>query len=66
MYDSGSGMDKSLSIIVYSYDEGENAPSVVGEAFEFLEKNGIEGEVVFVNDGSRDLTEDLLSNFMHI
>ena len=58
-------MDKSLSIIVYSYDEGENAPSVVGEAFEFLEKNGIEGEVVFVNDGSRDLTEDLLSNFMH-
>lgn len=56
-------MCRSVSIILYGYNEGENAPSMVEEAFDYLDKSSLEGEVVFVNDGSSDETEERMRDF---
>jgi len=57
-------MHDSLSIIIYGYNEAENAARTVAEALEFIEARGLDAEVLFVDDGSTDGTKQSLEGFM--
>lgn len=55
--------DKLLSIIVPCYNEEESVPLFYAEAVKqeaFFHEKGVELEFVFVNDGSRDKTVELI------
>lgn len=49
-------MTKKLSVIIPAYNEEEMVPVISGEVCRVLEQEGIEYEIVFVNDGSADMT----------
>jgi glycosyltransferase involved in cell wall biosynthesis len=57
-------METSLSIIIYGYNEAENAVGTVTEAIEFVEARGLDAEVLFVDDGSTDRTRQVLDDFI--
>lgn len=50
-----------LSIVIPSYNEEGNVENTARVVSEILEKNGIEFELIFVNDGSSDKTWDKIS-----
>jgi glycosyltransferase involved in cell wall biosynthesis len=62
-YINSRKMENSLSIIIYGYNEGENAARTVAEALELVETRGLDGEVIFVDDGSTDHTSRALEDF---
>lgn len=45
-----------------AYNEEENIGNVVKECFNFLEKNGLKGEIIVANDGSTDQTGKILND----
>lgn len=55
------GADKMLSIVIPSYNEEGNVENTAKVVSEILEKNNIDFEIVFVNDGSKDKTWEKLS-----
>lgn len=50
-----------LSVIIPSYNEEGNVANTAGVVTKILEDNGIDFELVFVNDGSKDKTWEVLS-----
>lgn len=48
--------EPELSIIVFAFNEEENARAVLGELRNWLEQHEPRSEIVFVDDGSRDRT----------
>jgi len=50
-----------LTIVVPVYNEAENLPVFVPAAIEFC--RALDWEIIFVNDGSRDQTKDILDGF---
>ena len=51
--------DRSLSVIIFAFDEAENIAPVLGELREWLAANEPDAEIVFVDDGSRDRTSEV-------
>lgn len=51
-----------LTIVVPVYNEADNLPDFAPTAVEFCRAR--EWEIIFVNDGSRDQTKDILSGFV--
>ena len=51
-----------LSIIIASYNEEGNVAKCASVVSKLLSENGIDYELVFVNDGSKDRTWDIISN----
>ena len=47
-----------LSIVIPAFNESGKIGRDVESACEFLQKNGLEGEIIVVDDGSRDATAD--------
>ncbi|HHL38943.1 MAG TPA: glycosyltransferase family 2 protein [Deltaproteobacteria bacterium] len=54
------GREPELSIAVPLYNEEENIERVIGELTERLDKEGVDYELVLVNNGSRDATPSLI------
>jgi dolichol-phosphate mannosyltransferase len=52
-----------LSIVIPVYDEEENLPPLWAELREVLEPLGLTFEVVFVDDGSRDRSAEIIRGF---
>ena len=50
-----------LSIVIPSYNEEGNVENTAKRVAEILEKNGIDYELIFVNDGSTDKTWEKIS-----
>jgi phenylacetate-CoA ligase len=58
-------MDKiSISVVMPSLNEEENVTAAIQRTLNAFEKFGISGEIIVVNDGSTDGTEDCISHFM--
>jgi len=51
---------RTLSIVMPAYNERENVESAIDGATLFLQKKSIKGEIVIVDDGSRDGTTAVL------
>lgn len=51
----------TLSIVFPSYNEAEVIATTVRDAYAWMQKNSILGEIIVVNDGSVDQTETVLS-----
>jgi glycosyltransferase involved in cell wall biosynthesis len=49
-----------LSLVLPCYNEEENAEAAVRDVFTWFLRAGIDGEVIAVNDGSRDRTQQVL------
>jgi len=52
---------KSLTIVIPVYNEAENLPTFAPTTIEFCKVRG--WDVIFVNDGSKDRTKDILAGF---
>lgn len=50
-----------ISVIIPAYNEQENIEKTAAAICKILDENGIDGEVMFVDDGSRDRTWELIS-----
>jgi dolichol-phosphate mannosyltransferase len=50
---------RSLSVILFAFDEAENIAPVLGELRSWLAENEPDAEIVFVDDGSRDRTSEV-------
>lgn len=59
-YASSSQMSMQLSLVLPCYNEEINVRSVVRESFVWLRSAGIDGELIVVDDGSRDGTYQVL------
>lgn len=55
-------MIETISVVLPSYNEGENLPEVVKELCEELESSGWQFELVVVDDGSVDDTRQVLTS----
>lgn len=53
-----------LSVIVPAYNEQERLPSMLEEAFEYLESRRFSYEIIVVDDGSRDKTTQVALSFV--
>ncbi len=53
----------TVSIIVPTYKERENLPELFTRIFAFLDRSGIDGEVIVVDDDSRDGTERFVTAY---
>lgn len=53
-----------LSIFIFSFNETKNIKRVVESVSDFLEKNVIDSELIIINDGSTDNTEQVLKELM--
>ncbi len=53
---------KKISIVIPVYNEEENIERVYREIVEVLENEKLNGEIIFVNDGSVDKTEEILNS----
>ena len=49
-----------ISLIIPVLDEGENIRPLYNEVVSVLEKSGQDFEIIFVNDGSRDQTQNII------
>lgn len=56
---------KTLSVVIPAYNEDANVENTANVLSQLLEKNGINYELVFVDDGSKDKTWDKLSELTH-
>lgn len=56
-----SGQVSELSVVLPAYNEEANVERVVRDVVSFLEGQSLDYEVVVVNDGSRDRTEEILT-----
>ncbi|MDO5125394.1 MAG: glycosyltransferase family 2 protein [Ruminococcus sp.] len=54
-----------LSIIIPSYNEEKNIEKTFAVVTEVLEANGIDFEIIFINDGSSDSTWQKISDLAH-
>lgn len=53
-------MDRSLSIVMAAYNEEDALPACAARTLEFLRKHVPDGELIIVDDGSRDGTGPLI------
>lgn len=51
-----------ISLIIPAYNEAERLPETLASIFNFLKKENLEAEVIVVNDGSTDQTEEVARN----
>ncbi len=58
-------MSTGVTVILPSYNEAENLPSVVGEIFEHLEAGALKFEILIVDDGSNDGTRRVAAELAH-
>jgi glycosyltransferase involved in cell wall biosynthesis len=58
-----SSQPPQLSIVFPAYNEAEGLPSALEAALAYLQARGIDGEVVVVDDGSRDGTGEVAREF---
>lgn len=52
-----------LSIVYPAYNEADNLPALLNKTLETLKQLDISYEIIVVNDGSKDQTQDILSRF---
>jgi glycosyltransferase involved in cell wall biosynthesis len=57
------GLEESLSVILPAYNEAENLKELIPEVISFLRSYISKFEVIVVNDGSEDGTDEILSRF---
>jgi dolichol-phosphate mannosyltransferase len=55
---------RSLSVIIFAFDEAENIAPVLGELRAWLEAHEPDAEIVFVDDGSRDRTSEVAAGVL--
>ena len=60
---AGAAGELDLSIVIPVYNEEENLPLLWPELREVLESIGLRFEVVFVDDGSRDRSAEIIRGF---
>ena len=53
---------RDFAVIVPAYNEVDNIPDLVRELRATFEKHGLDGEVILVDDGSRDGTAERASS----
>ena len=61
-----NSVDKNnpLSIIMPALNEEENIQAAIRNSLQSLDDFGVEGEIVAINDGSTDRTEELINGFI--
>ncbi len=52
-------MKPNISIVIPAFEEEERLGSSISKILAFVTKNGIEGELIVVDDGSRDATAEI-------
>jgi glycosyltransferase involved in cell wall biosynthesis len=57
------GREVDLSVVIPVYDEEGSLPLLWSEIREVLEPTGLRYEVIFVDDGSRDRSADIVRGF---
>jgi glycosyltransferase involved in cell wall biosynthesis len=57
------GSEVDLSVVIPVYDEEESLPLLWSEIGEVLERTGLRYEVIFVDDGSRDRSAEIVRVF---
>ena len=55
--------DGLLTVVLPAYNEQDSVPLAADTICPLLEKEGIRHEILFVNDGSRDKTWELITGF---
>ena len=55
-----------LSIVIPAYNEAESLPVLIVQIQDVLKKHDYTAEVIFVNDGSTDGTDEVLYHFLYI
>ncbi len=50
----------SVSVVLPCYNEDKNIPATVADVVAWFDKTGLSGEIVTVNDGSKDTTAQVL------
>ena len=55
-------MEKEISVIVPCYNEEESIPLFYAEMKKVIEDMNVNFEIIFINDGSRDNTLDIIRN----
>jgi len=54
----------SLSVIMPALNEEDNIEASIGSTFKAIDKFGIDGEIIVVNDGSTDKTREIVENHL--
>jgi glycosyltransferase involved in cell wall biosynthesis len=54
-----TGLRRNFSVIIPAYNEAENIPDLFREIAQTFNAHGLSGEVIFVDDGSTDGSEDI-------
>ncbi len=54
-----AGLRRNFSVIIPAFNEAENIPDLLQEIARTFDSHGLNGEVVFVDDGSTDGSEEL-------
>ena len=57
-----------ISVIIPAYNEGKNLPTLINNIFETFNKSKFNNnfEVIVVNDGSQDKTEQIVNDILKI
>ena len=56
-------MTIDLSIVIPAYNEEESIDELIGKIFSVTDQNGFNVEIIFINDGSTDLTQEKIEAF---
>ena len=56
-----TGPVREISVVLPAYNEEANIERVVREVNDWLERSGLDAEIIAVNDGSRDRTGEILA-----
>ncbi|NLZ81401.1 MAG: glycosyltransferase, partial [Clostridiales bacterium] len=57
---------KMLSIIIPVYNEEQNIPNMVQTLDQLLKEHKISYEIIFIDDGSKDQTWEILSSYKNL
>ncbi|RMF96431.1 MAG: glycosyltransferase family 2 protein [Candidatus Schekmanbacteria bacterium] len=55
-------MNEKISIVLPACDEEGTIEEVIRQSYEYLKKKGYDGEIIVINDGSRDNTGKIVSS----
>jgi len=54
-----TGLSRNFSVIIPAFNEAENIPELLREIHRTFDSHGLDGEIVFVDDGSTDGSEEI-------
>ena len=59
-------MSSTISLIIPAYNEEKRIEKSLIAAIDYFEKESIQGEIIVVDDGSKDNTIDVVSSYKSI